>query len=135
MYKDSTASEYVFNQWPGEIIFTGSEIGEKIFTGLKLIKSDIMNSPVKDVFRINITNSAEENKGHMSWDETAVLIAVYGIEGFFETRRGNIIVKSNGTNSWEDSPAGKDQYVIQKMTAEEMSKFIEDRIMHQPLKK
>jgi len=133
IYKDSTASEYVFNQWPGKIIFTGYEIGDKIYTGLQLIRSDIRNSPVKDVFRICIPLSAEDRNGHMSWDETAVLIAVYGTEGFFETRRGNIIVKSNGTNSWEDSPSGKHFYVVQKMPVEEMSKFIEERMMHVPV--
>jgi len=51
---DSAASDYVFNNWPGEIIFTGFEIGWEIRTGLKLISSDITNSPVKDVFRISI---------------------------------------------------------------------------------
>jgi inosine-uridine nucleoside N-ribohydrolase len=54
IYMDSTASKYVYENWPGEIIFTGFEIGAEIHTGLKLIKSDIKNSPVKDVFRISI---------------------------------------------------------------------------------
>jgi inosine-uridine nucleoside N-ribohydrolase len=133
IYKDSTASEYVFNQWPGKIIFTGFEIGDKIHTGLQLIRSDIRNSPIKDVFRICIPLSAEDSKGHRSWDETAVLIAVYGTAGFFETRRGNIIVKSNGSNLWEDSRSGKHFYVVQKMPAEEMARFIEERMMHIPV--
>ena len=132
---DSTASEYVFNEWPGEIIFTGFEIGWEIRTGLRLINSDIQNSPVKDVFRISIPLSEEDKNGRMSWDETAVLIAVYGTEGFFETRNGNIIVKSNGSNSWEDSPEGKHFYVIQKMPVNDIGKFIEDRMMHVPISK
>jgi pyrimidine-specific ribonucleoside hydrolase len=63
---DSAASAYVFANWPGSIIFTGWEIGSKIFTGLRLIKSDIANSPVKDVFRISIPKSEEDRNGRMS---------------------------------------------------------------------
>ena len=69
VYMDSLSSEYVFNNWPGRIIFTGFEIGWEIRTGLRLIKSDIQNSPVKDVFRISIPLSAEDKDGRMSWDE------------------------------------------------------------------
>jgi inosine-uridine nucleoside N-ribohydrolase len=133
IYMDSTSSEYVFDEWPGEVIFTGFEIGEKIHTGLLIVNSDIQNSPVKDVFRISIPLSLEDKNGRMSWDETAVLIAVYGTEGFFETKKGNIIVKSDGSNSWKDSPEGKNYYVIQRMPVKDMSKFIEDRMMHIPI--
>jgi inosine-uridine nucleoside N-ribohydrolase len=133
IYMDSVSSEYVFNEWPGEIIFTGFEIGSEIHTGLRLIKSDIQNSPVKDVFRISIPLSEEDKNGRMSWDETAVLIAVYGTDGFFETKRGNIVVKSDGSNTWENSPDGKHYYIIQKIPVNDIAKFIEDRMMHIPV--
>ncbi len=135
IYMDSTASIYVYNNWPGEIIFTGFEIGWQIRTGLKLINSGIKNSPVKDVFRISIPLSEEDKDGRMSWDETAVLIGVYGTEGFFDTVRGRIIVNPDGSNSWEDRPDGKHIYMIQKMPVNEMSIFIENRMMHVPVHK
>jgi inosine-uridine nucleoside N-ribohydrolase len=133
IYTDSASSEFVFREWPGEVIFTGSEIGDKIHTGLLIINSDIQNSPVKDVFRISIPLSAEDKYGRMSWDETAVLIAVYGTEGYFEKKRGTIIINSDGSNSWKDSPEGKNYYVTQKMPVDDMSKFIEYRMMHIPI--
>jgi inosine-uridine nucleoside N-ribohydrolase len=135
IYMDSLASKYVFENWPGEIIFTGFEIGWEIRTGLKLIKSPIVNSPVKDVFRISIPLSEEDKYGRMSWDETAVLIGVYGTDGFFDTVRGRIIVNSDGTNNWTDDPNGKHVYVKQKMSVSDMSTFIEERMMHVPVKK
>jgi pyrimidine-specific ribonucleoside hydrolase len=135
VYLDSAASVYVYTNWPGEIIFTGWEIGSKIFTGLRLIKSDIVNSPVKDVFSISIPKSEEDRNGRMSWDETAVLIGVYGTEGFFGTVRGRIIVNPDGSNTWENSNDGKQLYVVQKMPVSQMSMFMEDRMMHQPLHK
>ncbi len=134
VHMDSAASINVFENWPGEIIFTGFEIGWEIRTGLRLMKMEIKNSPVKDVFRISIPLAAEDKDGRMSWDETAVLIGVYGTEGFFNTIRGKIIINPDGSNSWKDDPTGKHIYVKQKMTVSEMSRFIEDRMMHIPMK-
>lgn len=133
IYMDSAASKYVFENWPGEIIFTGFEIGWEIRTGLRLIKSPVENSPVKDVFRISIPLSEEDKYGRMSWDETAALIGVYGTGGFFDIRKGRILVNSNGSNSWQDDPSGDQVYVIQKMPVPEMAEFIEDRMMHIPV--
>ena len=135
IYMDSTASKYVYENWPGEIIFSGFEIGWEIRTGLRLIKSPVINSPVKDVFRISIPLAAEDKEGRMSWDETAALIGIYGTEGLFDTKRGTIIVNTDGSNSWSDDPQGKHQYVIQKMPVPDMARFIEDRMMHTPVKK
>lgn len=132
VHKDSAASKFVYENWPGEVIFTGYEIGSQIHTGLKLINSDIENSPVKDVFRISIPLSPEDKEGRMSWDETAVLIGVYGTDGFFDVVRGKIIVYDNGTNSWENDSAGKQFYVKQKMPFSEIGAFIEERMMHEP---
>jgi inosine-uridine nucleoside N-ribohydrolase len=132
VFMDSVASQNVFKNWPGEIIFTGFEIGKNIFTGLKLVQSDIKNSPVKDAFRIAMAFSDEDRNGRMSWDETAVLIGIYGTGGFFDEVRGKIIVNSDGSNSWEDNPEGKQIYVKQKMDTGKMSSFIEQRMMHIP---
>jgi inosine-uridine nucleoside N-ribohydrolase len=135
VFMDSVASEYVYTNWPGEIIFTGFEIGWEIRTGLRIIKSGIKNSPVKDVFSISIPLSEEDKYGRMSWDETAVLIGIYGTEGFFDTVRGKIIVNHDGSNNWKNDPQGKQQYVIQKMPVTQMSLFIEERMMHIPISK
>jgi inosine-uridine nucleoside N-ribohydrolase len=132
IYMDSLSSKYVFENWPGEVVFTGFEIGWEIRTGLKLIKSEVVNSPVKDVFRISIPLAEEDKYGRMSWDETAVLIGVYGTEGFFDTVRGRIIINSDGTNNWVDDPNGKHVYVRQKMGVPEITTFIEERMMHLP---
>jgi inosine-uridine nucleoside N-ribohydrolase len=133
VYMDSAASKYVYENWPGEIVFTGFEIGWEIRTGLRLINSDIKNSPVKDVYRISIPLADEDKYGRMSWDLTAVLIATYGTEGFFDTVRGRIIVNPDGSNSWENDPEGKQYYVKQKMPVNDMATFIENRMMHVPV--
>ena len=132
IYTDSTAAKFVFENWPGEVIFTGFEIGQNIHTGLRLIQSPVQNSPVKDVFRISIPMSEEDRNGRMSWDETAVIIGVYGTGRFFDTVRGKITVDNKGNNGWVNDKKGKQYYVVQKMPVAEFTKFIEDRMMHVP---
>jgi inosine-uridine nucleoside N-ribohydrolase len=133
IYMDSVSSKYVFENWPGEIIFTGFEIGKEIHTGLRLINSPVRNSPVKDVFRISIPLSEEDRNGRMSWDETAVIIGVYGPDPFFNLTRGKIVVNTDGSNRWENKADGKQAYVTWKMPVDRLTVFIEDRMMHVPV--
>jgi inosine-uridine nucleoside N-ribohydrolase len=135
VHMDSTASAVVYENWPTPVIFTGFEIGEKIHTGLRVMNMDVANSPVRDVFRLSIPMAEEDKNGRMSWDETAVLLAVYGTGGFFDLVNGTIKVNPDGSNGWVDSPGGRQAYVVQKMPVDQMARFIEDRMMHQPVSK
>jgi len=134
VYMDSTASVYCCQHWPTPIIFTGFEIGEKIHTGLNLVNSDVQKSPVKDAFRIAMAGSKEDLKGHMSWDQTAILIAIYGTEPFFTSVKGTIQVKLDGSNTWLENQEGKHMFVKMKMNPDSIGQFIEARMMHQPMK-
>jgi inosine-uridine nucleoside N-ribohydrolase len=79
--EDAAASQIVFDNWETPIIFSGFEIGVKIKVGLPLINNvAIKNSPVKEAFSICIPKAAEDSAGRSSWDETAVLIAIKGIQ-------------------------------------------------------
>lgn len=134
VHMDSTASAYVYENWPTPVIFSGFEIGEKIHTGLRVMNMDVANSPVKDVFRLSIPMSEEDKNGRMSWDETAVLIGVYGTGSFFDLVTGTIKVNADGSNDWVAGPDGRHTYVVQKKPVDQMVRFIEDRMMHQPVK-
>ncbi|MEO7802547.1 MAG: nucleoside hydrolase, partial [Ginsengibacter sp.] len=91
--EDAKASQVVFGDWPTPVILSGFEIGEKIKTGLPLINdTGIHHSPVKDVFRISIPMAKEDSAGRMSWDETAVLVAVIGYAPFYTLQSGKMIV-------------------------------------------
>jgi pyrimidine-specific ribonucleoside hydrolase len=133
VFIDSTSSKYVFENWPTPVIFSGFEIGWEIRTGLRLIHMAGPDNPAKDVFRICIPLSEEDKNGRMSWDETAVLIAIYGTDGFFDRITGTMTVNQDGSNGWVNDPSGRHTYVVQKMPVDQMAKFIEDRMMHIPL--
>jgi inosine-uridine nucleoside N-ribohydrolase len=134
VYMDSTASKYCFENWPTPILFSGFEIGEKIKTGLRLIRESGKNNPVREAYRIAIAGSKEDVYGRMSWDQTAVLIAIYGMEPFFTTANGTIRINPDGSNRWDENPTGKHAYAIFKMNPDSIGKFIEDRMMQIPMK-
>ena len=130
---DAPASQNVFDNWPGKIIFSGFEIGANIFTGLPIKNSAITNSPVKDVFAWSIPLDPQDKNGRMSWDETAVLVAVRGAASYYDLTEGKIISKPDGSNGWDTKGEGH-YYLKVKMPVAEVTKVIDGLIMHQPKK-
>lgn len=133
VYKDSVAAYELLPKLKIPMVFTGWEIGAKIKTGLRLINNPaIKNSPVKEVFRIAIPQSPADKEGRMSWDQTAVLIAVKGIAPYFNFVRGTVKVNRDGSNGWMQNPRGNAVYVTQLMPWKELEVVIENGMMHQP---
>ena len=126
---DSTASVIVFDQWPTPITLSGFEIGDSILTGKRLVASDITNSPVKDVFTMGLK---VDTNGRMSWDETTALVGVRGCRDYFDTVKGRMRVAPNGDNTWEDDPNGTQEHLVWKAPKEEITRIIDDMLMHQP---
>ena len=130
--KDAAASVTTFTDWPTPILFSGFEIGAKIFTGLPITQNNaIVFSPVKDVFARSIPMDPNDRNGRMSWDETAVLVAVRGYEKYFDVVKGKVICHPDGSTGW-DNNGKRDQYLVAKLPAASMEKIINDLIMHQP---
>ena len=132
VYVDSAASKYCFEHWPTEITFTGFEIGDRINTGLRLISNSKRDNPVSEAYRIAMSGSKEDSAGHKSWDQTAVLIAIYGTMPFFTSVKGTILVHPDGSNSWMESPDGRHSFVGFKMNPDSLATFIENRMMLRP---
>ncbi|MEC5146049.1 nucleoside hydrolase [Chitinophaga sp. 212800010-3] len=129
VFIDSTASAKVCKEWPGSILFSGYEIGAQIKTGPRLVANKSLQSPVKDVFAWCMPMSAEDHDGRMSWDQSAVLVAIRGTAPYFGIKRGRIII-DGGNNSWEDDPAGPHAYLTEKMPFAEVTAVIETMMMH-----
>lgn len=130
--KDAAASQLVFTSWPTPILLSGFEIGRKIKTGLPLVQNKrIRNSPVQDVFRISLPLATEDSAGRMSWDETAVLVAVKGYAPFYSVERGTMNVASDGSNTWT-AGEGRHLRLIEKISPQEVQDLINELMMHQP---
>jgi inosine-uridine nucleoside N-ribohydrolase len=129
--QDAAASKYALENFPKPVIYSGFEIGANIKSGLPLVANTrIKNSPVKDVFRISIPLDKEDSAGRMSWDQTAVHVAVRGHEPWYTLQPGRIIVDDKGHNTWDAS--GKDQHYLIAQKPAEVTRIINDLMMHQP---
>lgn len=130
--KDSSASVAALENWPTEVIYSGFEIGKNIKTGLPITQNEsIQNSPVKDVFRICLPQAPEDAAGRMSWDETAVLVAVRGYEPYYTLQPGKIKVAPDGSNTWDASGSGQG-YLVEKAPPAEVQALIDQLMAHQP---
>lgn len=132
---DAPASKSVFDQWPTPILLSGVEIGFTIVTGLPLINDrSIKQSPVKDVYRICIPLSRQDSAGRMSWDQTAVLIAVKGFRPWWNTETGKMIVADNGSNTWSKE-SSLHSYITPAQSPLIVQELINKLMMHQPMTK
>ena len=132
VYCDTPASQVVFEQWPTEIVFSGFEIGKAILTGKKVIQMDVEKSPVKEAYSLCLAEGDFE--GRMSWDQTAVLVAIKGYEPYYSIERGTVrVVNEKGANDWTPSEQGKHIRLIEKVPATEMATIIENYMLHQPM--
>ena len=132
--QDAMSSKYALEQWPTPVVFSGFNIGKNIKTGLPLIHNkNIKNSPVTDVLSISIPLAPEDSSGRMSWDETAVLVAVKGFSPYFSLHPGKILVKDDGSNSWAQGNLGQ-YYLIQKSDPRKVADLINHLIMEPPKK-
>lgn len=132
VYMDSASAYHAFSKWPTEIIFSGWEIGSRIFTGIPLIESStINNNPVKDVFRISTAMYPADSAGRMSWDQTAIFVAINGVEPHYTAIPGRIVVNEDGSNTWDDNARGH-YYLKESLPAPEMQKMLNALMMHLP---
>jgi len=133
--RDAMASQYVFSNWPTPVILSGFEIGQKIKTGLPLIRdNEIRNSPVKTVFSICIPKAPEDSAGRMSWDETAVLVAVKGYKPFYSLEYGQMEVAADGSDTWS-SKGRRHAHLVEDASPQVVQEYLNKLMRHQPLKK
>jgi inosine-uridine nucleoside N-ribohydrolase len=133
--RDAPASQNVFNNWNTPVLLSGFEIGKQIKTGLPLVNNEtIKNSPVKDVFRISIPLSKEDSAGRMSWDETAVLVAVKGYKPWYIIQKGKMVVAEDGSNWWVTKPS-RHERLVEKQPPSVVQQLLNRLIMHQPARK
>ena len=133
VFCDTPASQTVIGEWPTEIVFSGFEIGNAILTGKKLIRLPVTGSPVKEAYALSLAEGDPD--GRMSWDQTAVLVAIKGYEPYFHAEKGTFsIVNDEGANSWMPGKNGKHIRLIEKVPAVSLASLIEEYMMYQPNK-
>ena len=144
---DHESSRIAFENWPTPIIFSDWQYGRDCFAGRAVAEMNIERSPVKDVFAGNIPSRDEVRKdshkwlrsafgmgGRAAWDESAVLVAVRGIEPYFNAERGKYrMVGDKGADEWApDAETGPHIRITERMSKAEVARVIDELMTRKP---
>ncbi len=128
------ASEYVFQNWPTPILFSGFEIGVKIMTGNKVATKGSKGSPVQWAYSYCLSNY--ENKKSVnrnSWDHTAVLCAVRNPENYFYVvGNGTFVCNPDGSNTWNPDKNSNHSFLVHKYPYQKIADILDDLMLYEP---
>ena len=119
---DPGSTVYSVENWPGEVVFGGWELGGEIITGgLFLQKYLEPTSPVSKAYQ-----RYNNFSGRQSWDQASILYAVSLDRDYFElVRDGTCKVNPDGSNVWIKGSPGKQAYLKKKADPREVAKVID----------
>jgi inosine-uridine nucleoside N-ribohydrolase len=110
--KDTASARRLFDQWPGEIVASGFEIGEAMKFPAARIEKDFAwtaDHPVVDAYRAYMKMPYDRQ----TWDLTAVLYAVRPAGAYFDlSAPGRIAADDAGRTSFRADAAGKHRYLV-----------------------
>lgn len=131
--RHAEASVNTFSKWPTPILFSGFEIGSKIFTGGKAGPRDD-EGPVTKAYAFNLKTYTENGESNRpSWDQTAVLIAIRNPEDYFYVNGpGKFEVSEDGSNTWNPTVDAGHYFIGHKYPYQYISNTIEALMLHRP---
>ena len=110
--KDTASARKLFDQWPGEIVASGFEIGEAMKFPAARIEKDFAwaaDHPVVDAYRAYMKMPYDRQ----TWDLTAVLYGVRPGGGYFGlSAPGRITSDDAGRTSFRAEAAGKHRFLV-----------------------
>lgn len=141
---DGGAAQFVAEQWPTPIMFSGFELGVDLLTGPRLFAETPADNPVRVAYHLwdlhfarRFTPDFDPQSGiwpHSSYDQTSVLYAVRGLQDYWNAETtGSNVVSRDGSNVWQPSPDRNHAYLIERMPREQLARIIEDLMVAPPL--
>ena len=144
---DWQSSKIAIDNWPTPIVFSDFQYGMDVFAGRAIAEMPGPRNPVKDVFAGAIPPlseiKADSGKwlrscfgvgGRAAWDETAVLAAVRGTDGYFNVHRGAYrMVGEAGDDEWlPDEENGPHVRITEKLSKTAVARIIDSLICRPP---
>ncbi len=131
LINDGKAAAYAIEHWPTPIVFSGWEIGNEIMTGVGLAAAPPA-TPIRRAYELY-----NGLKNRQSWDQTAVLFAVFGLEGVLAEcwglhSNGCLHVNEDGSNVWRESPDKEHSYIVKKTPPDKITALIATGMLHVP---
>lgn len=136
IHEHPAAAAKALEAWPTPILFTGFEIGSRIFTGAEVAKSaDEQACPVAAAYAFNFRTYAPHGESkRASWDQTAVLIAVRNPERYFYVNGpGTFKVAEDGVNRWDPDQDSQHYFVVHKYPIALIEAELEKLMLHKPM--
>ncbi len=124
---DPAAAVCVVNEWPGDILWSGFEVGAALICGAEL-KSTPETNPVRRSYELRpFREGFAIDKGKPAHDQAAVLLAVRGPEKEFWSvvDKGRVIADSEGHTEWRRDWAKRHRYVKIKGDPDRLARLIE----------
>lgn len=124
--QDIQAARKVFSEWPGEIVFSPWELGDKVLYFAKNITDlEWCVHPVAVAYK----NYIKMPYDRMMWDPTAVIYAIEGDKFFTVGPSGTVSVDSEGITTFNEDPAGKHRILsVTEEQAEAAMQYIKERV-------
>ena len=117
------AARTVFDEWPGELVFSSFEIGLYIKTMVGFSKRAKKGDPVAAAYEF-----FNGDKGRFSWDHTAVLEAIRPGVYWNYHEYGKISVDDDFITHWSKDETKKHTYLLPKVDYEDIRKVIDDLV-------
>ncbi len=127
----TAASKYVLRNWPTLVVFSGFEIGQRIITGPAMLSLPVGPGPDGHIIRRAYELHGSLVGGRHSWDQSAVLFAVRGIDGgraenyWNLSPRGRIQLAGDGSNTWIEDEEGLHRFKVEQRDPDLIAKEIE----------
>jgi inosine-uridine nucleoside N-ribohydrolase len=131
---DPVASRDVLRDWPTPMVYTDGQYGKDVYTGRRLAETPQEGNPVHDVYawtmepRETITRrSWDQHAGHSSWDQTAVLIAVRGVDSYFTPEYGTYeMTDDKGRDEWRYDLKSPSCRILEKTPRTRVAEVIDE---------
>ncbi|MDF3129336.1 nucleoside hydrolase [Kiritimatiellaeota bacterium B1221] len=112
-------TQTVMDLWPTPMLFSGFTLGQKIVTGPGLVTLPL-HHPLHRAYAGHACRPLE--KGRPSWDQSAILAAVRGVEPYWNlSEPGHNRIDTDGSNFWEPDPKASHRYLIENMPPENVA--------------
>jgi hypothetical protein len=109
--EDVASGRYFIQNWPGEIVFSGREIGEAILYPVDSILNDFRWTevhPVVDAYKLFRTMPYETE----TWDLSVVLHVFYPGQYFDLSEKGTVYTDEIGKTLFKVDPSGKHRHLV-----------------------
>ncbi|KAI5916992.1 inosine-uridine preferring nucleoside hydrolase-domain-containing protein [Camillea tinctor] len=130
---NSTATAHVVNNWPTPVTFSGSELGNYVFSGARLSLEAPENDPVRGAY---IWYNGY-NKSRNSWDPLTMLYAIEGLGRVFRFGNfgGHNYVYPDGQNEWRSESNGREQHYLELVVSNQTAGSVLDHMFIQGAKR